>query len=66
MFFVDNGAGLWITALRSKSSPTSADQMSQHPEYLRGQIGLFAALLKSAIDGVGASRFWTLHIDRGV
>jgi hypothetical protein len=66
MFFVDNGAGLWITALRSKSSPTSADQMSQHPEYLRGQIGILAARLKREIDGVGASRIWTLHIDRGI
>jgi hypothetical protein len=66
MFFVDNGAGLWIKAFWRKSSPTSADHWSQHPKYLSGQIGMLAARLKRAISGVGASRFWTLHKYRGI
>jgi hypothetical protein len=56
---VDNGSDL-------ATSATSADHVTQHPEYSSGQIGLLAACLKRAIDGVRASRFWTVHEIRGI
>ena len=56
---MDNGCDL-------VASPTSVDQGSLHPKYSSGQIGLLAACLKRAIDGVRASRFWTVREIRGI
>lgn len=51
---MDNGSDL-------ATSATSVDHVVQHPKYSRGRIGLLAAYLKRAIDGLGASRFWTVR-----
>ena len=56
---MDNGSDL-------VASPTSVDHVTQHPKYSSGRIELLAACLKRAINGVRASRFWTVREIRGI
>ena len=56
---MDNGSDL-------ATSATSVDHVTQHPEYSSGRIELLAACLRRAIDGLGASRFWTVCEIRGI
>lgn len=58
---MDNEVGLWITELRSKSSPTSADRVCQLVRVFEWAIDVLVGCFMRAIDRVEVSKFCTLE-----